>query len=324
MRPKFFTFGAWPDWRINLRHAQKARDIILLAQDQIVDAGLDRGTVAHLAPGTGKLIAAPHRTMHDMGMASGHCADFVDLGHRKRFRQFGPRQTMRPIICRAFCANTLCRGKNHLMVFVMHASSKPEGSDGFKTRGKRLRRQAREPNRMRPESRKLEGGYPGLNHFCHAKRTLIGMAGAVKRKVDPRPRLTIRDLGADAVSRGDQITIIIGHVDDGRDPTRSRRTTGTSKAFMPRLTAAVDVRVDHTGQDKGRPMVVMFLRGRRLAGTNRHHLPIADRNETARNHPISQDQIAGDHQIAGHSHPLQCQNCKELRLPGQCMTHKQT
>ena len=72
MAPQRLDLGARPDRRIDLGLAAEARDVVLLVEHQIMDAGFDRRVEALPRDSArAELVAASDRAMHDMRRAAG-------------------------------------------------------------------------------------------------------------------------------------------------------------------------------------------------------------------------------------------------------------
>ena len=93
--------------------------------------------------------------------------------------------------------------------------------------GKQHRGDAGEALWISAESRELERGDARLDHLRDAGGALFRIDGAVEREIDAGLRQGVGDLLPHIVARGDDVALVIGHVDDGGDAAGRRRAGST-------------------------------------------------------------------------------------------------
>ncbi len=98
MMPECLDLAARAQRRIDLGLAAEAGHVVLLVEDQVVDAGFDGGVEALHAIARAEIIAAGDGAMDDMAGAAGRGRDLVHLGGRQGFADRRARQAMGAII----------------------------------------------------------------------------------------------------------------------------------------------------------------------------------------------------------------------------------
>lgn len=114
----------------------------------------------------------------------------------------------------------------------MHAGRESRRRHRRETFRHQRRRDAREALGIRAESRELEGGDSGLCLLGNLRGSLGRVDGAVKREIDPRLLSRVGDLALDRRRRADEVSFVIGHVDDRRDAARGRRARGPDEVLL--------------------------------------------------------------------------------------------
>src|ERR1700689_3542665 len=114
---------------------------------------------------------------------------------------------------------------------------------------------------MGAEGRKLEGGSAGFNQFINPRRALLGINRGVESIIDARLRTGLFGLGPEALGGRDQASVVIGHVDDCRNPAGSRAARRPDEVLLSQLAAAMNLGVDRAREhEKLRASMLLALR----------------------------------------------------------------
>src|SRR5690554_258717 len=108
-------------------------------------------------------------------------------------------------------------------------------------------------------------------------------------------------LAAHRISRADQIALVIGHIDDGGDPTGGGRAGRTDEILLVFLAERMHLRIDGAGQDQRVAQLVTLMGRGRPALANMDDLALAHRHIAILDDEIGEHDGAGQREIEiGH------------------------
>jgi hypothetical protein len=298
--PESLDLLARPDGRVALGAAAEPGGV-LLAEHEVVDAGLHRARETLRAVGGAELVAAADGAVDHVGRAAGRGADLVDLRHGQRLGDRRPAAAVRPPVGDAAVADLRHEGPHHLVVLVVDARHEPVRSQRGEAGVEDVRRDAREAARIGAEGGELEGRRSGRHEVADAGRALGRIHGGVEREVHARLRSSRFDLAGEALGRRDQVAVVVGHVHDRGHAAGGRRARGPDEVLSRGRRAAVDLAVDGARQDK-QFGPAMALARRRVAGPDALHPSVAGENVAALDHPVGQNDGA-DEDLVAHGGP---------------------
>ena len=298
--PERLYLVARADRRVALGAAAEPRGLVL-AEHEVMDAGLNRARETLGSVGGAELVATADGAVDDVRRAARRGADLVDLRHGQRFGDRRPAAAVRPPVGDAAVADLRHEGPHHLVVLVVDPSHKPVRRERGEAGVEGVGRDAREAARVGAEGRELEGRRPGRHEAADPGRTLRRVHGGVKREVHARLFPGLLDLPGKPLGSGDQGALVVGHVHDRGHAAGRGRACGPDEVLTLRWRAAVDLAVDGAGQhEEVRPAVA--LARRRVAGPDALHPSVASQGIAALDHAVGQNDGA-DEDLVAHGRP---------------------
>jgi hypothetical protein len=162
---------------------------------------------------------------------------------------------------------------------------------------KRLRRNTGKPLGMRAEGRELEAGRASLDHVGDIGGTVIRVNGAIEGEIHARLLACLARLLRKALPGADQQTVVVGHVHDGGDAARRRRSRRPHEVLLAALRPGMHLGVDGAGEHEGGAEILPFARCGGCAFADAFDQAAADRDVSGLADPVGAHNAAGHDQI---------------------------